>query len=58
MSDNNASMMPELTLTPNDSAAEAAPQLVLGNEAPAAPAQEEKKIEPVKLDDSMLTDAE
>ena len=58
MSDNNASMMPELTLTPNDSAAEAAPQLVLGNEAPEAPAQEEKKIEPVKLDDSMLTDAE
>ena len=58
MSDNNASMMPELTLTPNDSAAEAAPQLVLGNGAPAAPAQEEKKIEPVKLDDSMLTDAE
>ena len=58
MSDNNASMMPELTLTPNDSAAEAEPQLVLGNEAPAAPAQEEKKIEPVELDDSMLTDAE
>ena len=58
MSDNNASMMPELTLTPNDSAAEAAPQLVLGNEAPEAPTQEEKKIEPVKLDDSMLTDAE
>ena len=56
MTDNN---MPELTLTPNDdSAAQAAPQLVLGNEAPEAPAQEEKKIEPVKLDDSMLTDAE
>ena len=58
MSDNNASMMPELTLAPNDGAAQEAPQLVLGNEAPAAPAQEEKKIEPVKLDDSMLTDAE
>ena len=53
MTDNN---MPELTLTPNDdSAAQAAPQLVLGSEAPA---QEEKKVEPVKLDDSMLTDAE
>ena len=58
MSDNNASMMPELTLAPNDGAAQEAPQLVLGNEAPEAPAQEEKKIEPVKLDDSMLTDAE
>ena len=56
MTDNN---MPELTLTPNDdSAAQAAPQLVLGNEAAEAPAQEEKKVEPVKLDDSMLTDAE
>ncbi len=58
MSDNNASMMPELTLAPNDGAAQEAPQLVLGNEAPEAPAQEEKKIEAVKLDDSMLTDAE
>ena len=57
MTDNN---MPELTLTPN-AAAQAAPQetpqLVLGSE-PAAPAQEEKQIEPVKLDDSMLTEAE
>ena len=57
MTDNN---MPELTLTPN--AAEAAaqqevPQLVLGSEPPA-PAQEEKQVEPVKLDDSMLTEAE
>ena len=54
MSD-NASMMPELTLTPNEDSAAAAPELVLGNEAPA---QEEKKIEPVQLDESMLTDAE
>ena len=54
MSD-NAGMMPELTLTPNEDSAKAAPELVLGNEAPA---QEEKKIEPVQLDESMLTDAE
>ena len=40
MSENNG-MMPELTLNPTE-AAEAVPQLVLGNEPPAAPAQEEK----------------
>ena len=51
MTDNN---MPELTLTPNSDSAKAAPELVLGGEA----AQEEKQIEPVQLDDSMLTDAE
>ena len=54
MSD-NANQMPELTLTPN--AAAEVPQLVLGSEPPAAEA-EKKEVEPVKLDDSMLTDAE
>ena len=55
MTDNN---MPELTLTPNAAEAQQeAPQLVLGSEPPA-PVQEEKQIEPVKLDDSMLTEAE
>ena len=56
MTDNN---MPELTLTPTADAAAAAqetPQLVLGSEPPA---QEQKpEVEPVKLDDSMLTEAE
>ena len=56
MTDNN---MPELTLTPTADAAAAAqepPQLVLGGEPPA---QEQKpEVEPVKLDDSMLTEAE
>ena len=54
MTDNS---MPELTLTPG-AAAEEVPQLVLGGEAPAAPAVEKKEAEPVKLDDSMLTEAE
>jgi len=48
--------MPELTLTPNAAAAEEVPQLVLGNEAPAV--EEKKEVEPVVLDDSMLTEAE
>ena len=49
--------MPQLTLTPNAdaAAAQAVPQLVLGNEAAA---EEKKEIEPVKLDDSMLSPAE
>ena len=48
-------MMPELTL--NAEAAQVpAPQLVLGAES-AAPV-EEKKAEPVKIDDSMLNEAE
>ena len=50
-------MMPQLTLNAEAAQVEA-PQLVLGNEAPAAPAQEEKKAEPVKIDESMLTEAE
>ena len=46
-------MMPELTLNA-EVAQVPAPQLVLGTE----PAPEEKKAEPVKVDDSMLTEAE
>ena len=45
---NNNAMMPELTLNAEASQVEA-PQLVLGTE-PAAPAVEEKKAEPVKID--------
>ena len=49
--------MPELTLTPNAAAAvEEVPQLVLGTEP--APVEEKKEVEPVVLDDSMLTEAE
>lgn len=60
MSDTN-SMMPELTLNAEAAKVETTPTLVLGNEAPAAPeapAVEEKKVEPVKIDESMLTEAE
>ena len=52
----NANMMPELTLDGAAAQVET-PQLVLGNEAPAAP-EPEKKVEPVKIDESMLTEAE
>ena len=54
MTDNN---MPELTLDASALAQAETPQLVLGNEAPAAP-EPEKKVEPVKIDESMLTEAE
>ena len=61
MSDMN--LMPELTLDPN--AAEAVPTLTLEPEldtpatpAPAAAEPAKPEAEPVKLDDSMLTDAE
>ncbi len=50
-------MMPQLTLNAEAAQVEA-PTLTLGNEAPAAPVQEEKKVEPVKIDESMLTEAE
>ncbi|MBR3704880.1 MAG: toxic anion resistance protein, partial [Oscillospiraceae bacterium] len=53
----NQNMMPELTLNA-DAAQVAAPQLVLGNEVEAAPVEEKKEVEPVKVDDSMLTEAE
>ena len=50
--------MPELTLNA-DAAKVEAPVLTLGGEPEAPPAApEEKKIEPVKIDDSMLSEAE
>ncbi|HBD31811.1 MAG TPA: toxic anion resistance protein [Oscillibacter sp.] len=55
MSDN---MMPELTLNPTEAAQEAVPELTLTPEAPAAPETEKKKVEPVKVDESMLTEQE
>ena len=55
MSDN---MMPELTLNPTETAQEAVPELTLTPEAPAAPETEEKEVEPVKVDESMLTEQE
>ncbi len=54
-------MMPELTLTPDTAAAEEVPTLTLEPSAPATPAAPEPEkpaAEPVKLDDSMLSDAE
>ena len=55
-------MMPELTLTPDTAAAaEEVPALTLEPSAPAtpaAPAPEKPAAEPVKLDDSMLSEAE
>ena len=56
MSDN---MMPELTLNPTEAAQEAVPELTLTSDAPA-PEQEKKKkeVEPVKVDESMLTEQE
>ncbi len=56
MSDTNAAM-PELTLNAEAARVEA-PALTLGDTAPAVPAVEEKKIEPVVIDDSMLNEAE
>ena len=50
-------MMPELTLNA-DAAQAVAPQLVLGNEPAPAPVEEKKEVEPVKIDDSMLNEAE
>ncbi|MDE6880351.1 MAG: toxic anion resistance protein [Oscillospiraceae bacterium] len=50
-------MMPELTLN-TDAAKVEMPQLTLGADAPAAPAAEEKKPEPVQIDDSMLSETE
>ncbi len=57
MTDN---MMPELTLTPDtDTAAAAAvPELTLTPDAPEVPQEEEKKIEPVAMDESLLTEEE
>ena len=57
MTDN---MMPELTLTPDETAAATAvpPALTLTPDAPEMPQQEEKKIEPVEMDDMLLTEEE
>ena len=56
MTDTN---MPELTLTLSAAAQAEPPQLTLGTEPPAAPGAEEKKeVEPVKIDESMLTEEE
>ena len=55
MSDN---MTPELTLNPTEAAQEAVPELTLTPEAPAAPEKEKKEVEPVKVDESMLTEQE
>lgn len=55
MSDN---MMPELTLNPTEAAQEAVPELTLTPEVPAAPEAEKKEVEPVKVDESMLTEQE
>ena len=55
MSDN---MMPELTLNPTEAAQEAVPELTLTPEAPAAPEEKKKEVEPVKVDESMLTEQE
>ena len=57
MNENTNSMMPELTLGGEAAAQMEMPTLVLGNE-PAPEAVEEKKVEPVVVDDSMLTEAE
>ena len=55
-------MTPELTLDPTASAAaaeEAVPQLTLTPEAPEAPVvEEEKKIEPVQMDENLLSEKE
>ena len=56
MTDN---MTPELTLDPNTAAAaETVPQLTLTPEAPEPPTVEEKKAEPVEMDDKLLSDEE
>ena len=52
-------MMPELPLTPDTAAAaEEVPTLTLEPSAPATPEPEKPAAEPVKLDDSMLSEAE
>ena len=57
MTDNN---LPELTLTPDTATAAEIPSLTLTPEAPATPAAPEvkKEVEPVVLDESMLTEQE
>ena len=57
MTENN---LPELTLTPDTATAAEIPSLTLTPEAPATPAAPEvkKEVEPVVLDESMLTEQE
>ena len=57
MTDNK---MPELTLSPDDTAAAVAevPTLTLTPEAPEVPKEEEKKVEPVNMDENLLTEEE
>ena len=55
MSDN---MMPELTLNPTEAAQEAVPELTLTPDAPAPEQEKKKEVEPVKVDESMLTEQE
>ena len=57
MTDSN---LPELTLTPDTATAAEIPSLTLTPEAPATPAAPEvkKEVEPVVLDESMLTEQE
>ena len=57
MTENN-NMMPELTLDAQAVQAVEAPTLVLGNEPAPAPVEEKKEVEPVQVDESMLTEAE
>ena len=47
-------MTPELTLEPTATATEL-PNLTLTPEAPEVPQVEEKKVEPVEMDDRLLT---
>jgi len=54
MADNQ---MPELTLEPTAAAA-AVPELTLSTEAPAAPEAAKKEVEPVQIDESMLSEEE
>ena len=55
MSDN---MMPELTLNPTEAAQETVPELTLTPDAPAPEQEKKKEVEPVKVDESMLTEQE
>ncbi|MCI6865465.1 MAG: toxic anion resistance protein, partial [Oscillibacter sp.] len=55
MSDN---MMPELTLNPTEAAQEAVPELTLTPDAPEPEQEQKKEVEPVKVDESMLSEQE
>ncbi len=55
MSDN---MMPELTLNPTAASQEAVPELTLTPDAPEPEQEKKKEVEPVKVDESMLTEQE